>query len=481
MPVDRARSGRGGDRADAGAPLRHRVYQGGRFLVARQLVGMAIKLAGILVVTRLIGPDAYGIFAATAVVAAVLSTVAIVGIDVQLVRARPGSGTEPTALAVLLGSSVALGAAAVAGAPLLGAWLRADAAVAPMRTVAVLLPLMVVAVPARARLERDLRFGAVAGAELAADVAVYAVSIPLAVAGAGVWAPIGGLAARHVVLMAAIAILARYRPRLGLDRAELRELVRFGSGYSAGKWLSMFGQLINPIVVGRLVGPVGVGQVALATRVIEQLGAVKQATMRLAVAAFAQLDDDRARLRAAHAEGTLVQVIGSVPLAAVAAFVAPWAVPVAFGPDWEPVARLIGLLAIAASIGTLFNLGPPLLRVQGRNGPVARVRALQVGALVGTAVLVIPPLGVIGYGIGRLARALPFLLIHRELSRTFRPDYRAGVRWLVALLPMMTAAWWPAELRPVLLVGPVVLAALPATRAEVAAVVTNATRSVRIP
>ncbi len=446
------------------------MYRSGRFLVARQLIGLVIKLVGILVVTRLIGPEAYGLFAAVAAVTAVLATVAVFGIDVQLVRSPRGSVADDTAFVVLVGSSVVIGGLAAIGAPLLGSWLQDDGVVAPMRTVAALLPLMVVGAPAKARLERELRFDVVARNELTADITVYVVSIPLAIAGAGVWAPIAGLLARNAVLVVTSSFAARYVPRPVVDRAELGALARFGTGYSAAKWFSLVGRLVNPIVVGRVLGPVGVGHVAVATRIVEQLGAAKQATMRLAVAAFAKLGDDRDRLRAAHAEGVLVQVVGSVPLYASAAFLAPWLVPAAFGRDWAPAAELLGLLAVAASIGTLFNLGPPLLQVRGRNGPVVRLRGLQVTSLLGFTLLLVPSVGVVGYGLAQMIRTVPFLTLHRELLRWFRPTYRAGARWVLALLPMMTAAWWPGELRPVLLLGPIVLASLPSTRREVRAV-----------
>ncbi len=432
---------------------------------------MAIKLVGILAVTRLIGPEAYGLFAAVAVVTAVLATLAVFGIDVQLVRSSRGSAADDTAFVVLVGSSILIGGLAALGAPLLGSWLQADGAVAPMRTVAAFLPLMAIGAPARARLERELRFDAVARIELSADIAVYAVSIPLAVAGAGVWAPIVGLLARNAVLVTTSYRAARYVPRLMIDREELVAMARFGTGYSAAKWLSLIGDLVNPIVVGRVLGPVGVGHVAVASRIVEQLGAAKQATMRLAVAAFARLGDDRARLRAAHAEGVLVQVVGSVPLYASAAFLAPWFIPFAFGSDWAPAAEVLGLLAIAASIGTLFNLGPPLLQVLGRNGPVVWLRGLQVSSLLGFTLMLVPALGVVGYGLAQLIRTVPFLTVQRELLRWFRPNYRSGGRWVGALLPMMTAAWWPAALRPVLLVGPIVLLSLPSTRREVRYVV----------
>ncbi|MEM9563997.1 MAG: oligosaccharide flippase family protein [Actinomycetota bacterium] len=446
------------------------MYRSGRFLVARQLIGLVIKLVGILVVTRLIGPEAYGLFAAVAAVAAVLATIAVFGIDVQLVRS-PGSAADDTAFAVLVGSSVVIGGLAALAAPLLGSWLQDDGVVAPMRTVAVLLPLLVIGAPARARLERELRFDVVARNELAADIAVYVVSIPLAVAGAGVWAPIAGLLARNAMLVVTSSLAARYLPRPVVDRGELVALARFGTGYSAAKWFSLVGRLVNPIVVGRVLGPVGVGHVAVASRIVEQLGAAKQATMRLAIAAFAKLGDDRDRLRAAHAEGVLVQVVGSVPLYAAAAFLAPWLVPTAFGQDWAPAAELLGLLAIAASVGTLFNLGPPFLQVRGRNGPVVRLRGLQVASLLGFTLLLVPPLGVVGYGLARLIRTIPFLTLHRELLRWFQPTYRSGARWVLALLPVMTAAWWPGEVRPVLLFGPVALASLPSTRRELRSVV----------
>ena len=96
-------------------------------------------------------------------------------------------------------------------------------AVGPLRVVAPLLPLAVAPVPARARLERAIEFG-----------------------------PLGA----------------------------------FGRDDSAGPWMTMASDLVNPLLVGRLVGPSGVASVAIAARSIEQLGAVKQATMRLATPAL---------------------------------------------------------------------------------------------------------------------------------------------------------------------------------------------------
>ncbi len=450
------------------------MYRSGRLLVARQLVGTVVKLVGILVVTRIIGPEAYGLFAAAVAVAAVLSTVAIFGVDVHLVRSPPQDpGAEHTAFTVLLASSLTLAGCAFVAAPVLGQWINAPEATSPMRTIALMLPVMVLPVPARARLERELRFGPLAGLDVAADLAVYAAAIPLAVAGAGVWAPVGGFVARHALLLTGAYRLSGYRPRLIIDREHLDDLRHFGSGYSAGKWVSVAGQLINPIVVGRLLGPVGVGHIAMTSRIIEQLGAVKQATVRLATAAFSKLHGDRERLRHAHAEGVLIQVMGAVPLYGAAAFAAPFILPTVFGSEWLPAVELLALLAIAASMGTVFNLAAPILRVLGRNAPVVKLRLWQVGALLVGTMLAVPAIGVSGYGLARMARTIPFLLVNRSLAAEFTPSYAAGVRWLAAFLPMMASAWSPAWLRPLLLLPPLLLLLIPARRHELSQVLTR--------
>lgn len=451
-------------------------------LVARQLSGMVIRVVGILVITRIIGPTEYGLFAGASIIAAVLSTVAIFGLDVHLVRSAPsGRLAEDSAFTLLLAFSVVVGAAGIAAAPLFGSWLDNDGAVGPMRVLSAIVPLMVLWVPARARLERDLEFGRLAAIELSADLIVYIVAVPLAVAGALVWAPVAGFVARHLVLLTATHVVARYRPRLGWDRHEVRQALGFGAGYSAGKWVSIAGQLVNPILVGRLLGPAGVGYVAMSSRIIEQLGAVKQATMRLATAALAKMEGDPKRLRAAHAEGVLAQLLGAVPLYAVAAFLAPWVLPWLFGDQWQPAVKLLALLAVAASFGTLFNLHAQTLQVLGRNAPVARLRALQVGTFAAVTALTVPSLGVIGFGWGRVARTVPFLIVDRDLRRVFSPSYRSGVRWLGALLPMMASPWLSAPLRPLLLIPLAVVLSTATARSEAALVLGRAGVVIRRP
>lgn len=455
------------------------MYRSGRALVVRQLVGALIRLAAMVAVTRLIGQESYGVFAAVAALAAVLSTAATFGADVHLTRVEQvDEATERSVLSLLVAASVVLGALAVATSPWYGRWLGAPEAVGPLRVAALLVPLGVLAVPARARLERGLDLRRLARAELGGDLIVPAVAIPLALAGAGVWAPLAGLLARSTWLAVATAVIARYRPRLGWDPDRLRAAGRFGATYSAGRWMTMASNLVNPVIVGGLAGPAGVASVAVASRAIEQLGAVKQAVVRLATPTLARFRHQPERLAAAHTEAMLVQIVGSVPLYAGLAFTGPWLVPQVLGSEWTATAEVLALLAVAASIGTVFNLYAPTLFVIDRAADVARLRLLQFAVLAGATLAAVPAVGVVGYGLARVLRCLPFGYAHRRLPRPMRPDHGSALRWLLWLLPPMASPWLAAGLRPVLLVPALVALLDRRTRDELAFVLTRLRRGV---
>lgn len=457
--------------ADRAAPgLRGQALRGGSYLVARQALRVPIGLGGVLLLTRLIGPADYGLYAGSLAIVSVLAAFATVGTDVFLIR----RATEPdreledqafTLLAVTTCTLAGLGLLLTVVAPAL---LPDERFAAPLRVMLATVPVNVLWVPAQARLERAFRYRPLVLVELGGDVAMYGTALGLAVAGAGVWAPVAGYAAVQVWTLVASLVAARYRPRLRWSRPLLREMVGYGLGYSSATWLSRLGELVNPLVVGRFAGPAAVGQVALALRLLDTLGFVKRATSRLAVVTLAKVQDDPERLRAAHAEGSLLQVLGAGPPLAAFAFVAPWAVPLVFGGEWTATATVYPLLAATSLVGTLFNLESSALHVRRRNADVVRLRLAQLVLAAGLALVLVPRYGVVGYGLAEVGRLAAFVVVDRAVRRLFTPSYRPSLPWLAVWLPPLAATWvaWPWSL--LLLVPAAVLAATPGARRQVA-------------
>ena len=68
--------------------MRAQALRSGAYLSIREFLGIGIRLLGTLVVTRLIGPENYGLYAGPLAAVTFLAAVAQLGIGVYLIRAR---------------------------------------------------------------------------------------------------------------------------------------------------------------------------------------------------------------------------------------------------------------------------------------------------------------------------------------------------------------------------------------------------------
>ena len=177
-------------------PLRRRVVRGVTVAVVREGAGVVIGLAGVVLLTRWIGPSAYGTYAAGSILLLYLTTLSRWGLQIQLVRraAEPASEDYHVAftLALLFGGAAAIGGALIV--PSLETWSRIAGLSAIAAVLLPALPGMLASQVPRAVMERRLAFQCIAAAETAAQLTFYAVALPAAWAGAGDVGP-GG---RHV-------------------------------------------------------------------------------------------------------------------------------------------------------------------------------------------------------------------------------------------------------------------------------------------
>jgi len=447
--------------------LRERILQGGAFLAAREVAGMVVRLGGVLALTRLLGPAEFGLYAGPAALVTFLALVAQWGTEVFLLRREeePSRRLYDETFTFLLATTavVTLGALAVS---FVIEWVAGpNRFLDPFRVLLLAVPLNALWAPAQARIERAFRFREMAILELGGDVMLYCVSVGLVLAGAGVWGAVAGYVAWQLFLLLVSYRYARLRPRVELSGERLSELVRFGFSYSAADWLQRGKEVVNPLVVGPLLGAAAVGHVALALRLAETLSFVTRATWRISVAALGRIQTDADRLRRALEEGMTLQLLASGMVFAVFALVAQVAVPALFGEEWSGALDVFPFLAAAYVLAASFSLHTSLLYVLRRNERVAAVNATRLVTLVGLCAALAPLVGVQAFGIALLASQLGCFLLDREVRRVFDYRFRRAVPWLMAFippvfvpfvgLPLGLLLWLPAAL--------VVMAPLPRT------------------
>ena len=440
--------------------LRATALQGGAYLAVREIIGIAVRAGGLVVVTRIIGPADYGIYTAAAVFAAVIVTMTQMGMEVYLIRQtnEPTRDLYDQVFTFMLVVSVAV-AAVAAGLGLAVAKTIPSTASADHLFIALMLsvPLNVLWAPAQAKIERAFDYRRMAILELGGDIVLYATAIPLAEVGAGAWS----LTVAFIVWQASLFVgslwLARMRPRIRWSNAVARDLLAHGIPYSSNGLVGTLKGMVNPVVVGAFFGSAGVGYVALAIRLVDTMGFAQRATWRLGMVALSKVRDDLDRLRRGVQEGLLLQLLATAAPLVVLGVLAGWIIPVGFGRTWLPVIPVLALLSTSRVITAPLTVEFALLFSHGRNTQMTLGTAANTALTFGVAYALVPWIGIRGYGWAVLIASIAWVYVHRKALECVTFSY--GVCWalMVAVVPALffAVARWPYDfltLAPLLII-----------------------------
>ena len=193
-----------------------RSRRGGAILLAAQAIRVLGQVATLVVLARLLPPSAFGLLAMVASLGAILDLVKEFGLSAATIQ-KPGiSHAQVSALFWINAAAGALlGAGLVLAAPLLARFYGQPDLEAVTEWLALGFVLSGLTVQHWALLRRQMRFGAIAGLETAADVASFAVAIALALAGKGYWALVAQRLVAPALLLAGSWMVCRWRIHFG--------------------------------------------------------------------------------------------------------------------------------------------------------------------------------------------------------------------------------------------------------------------------
>jgi O-antigen/teichoic acid export membrane protein len=123
--------------------LRQRIFQGGAYLILRYGLGLIISFGGVLLLTRLIGPANYGLYAGSLAIIVFFTTVGPFGIDIYLVRREqaPTAAVYNQAFTLLLLSGTGIASVIFLASPLLEIWFDDQRFIPPLQALLPALPL----------------------------------------------------------------------------------------------------------------------------------------------------------------------------------------------------------------------------------------------------------------------------------------------------------------------------------------------------
>ena len=411
--------------------LGRRAVRGAAVTSVGQALRIVIQLASVVIMARLLSPADHGLFAMVMSIAGIAEVFRDFGLSQAAVQAPTLSRAQRSNLFWI---NSAIGAA-LAVLVFLSSWgiaaLYGREELAPLAQLASLAFLVNgLATQHRAGLNRALRFGALAIADVVASVAGLGVGVSLALAGAGPWALVAQLLGSSLATLVLVVALGRWLPGLPRRGVPIRGFIRFGWNLVAMQLVTYVGSNVDAVVIGTRFGaaPLGIYNRAFQL-VMHTAGQLRAPITSVAVPVLSRLQGEGDRFWAFVRVG---QVGLGYTIVVALSFVIGAAAPVTallLGPRWSEAAPVLSLLAVAAVFQTLNSASYWAYIAKGVTGPLFRYNLVSVAIKV-ACILIGSQWGMLGVAVGyAIAPALSWPISLFWISRVL-----PGV-------PVRTLAW----------------------------------------
>lgn len=416
-----------------------------------------LSLGLLVLLTRALTPDEFGLVALAAAVTLVLRVFVDSGFSRALIqRARLDPADASTAFWSNLALAVPLTIGMIVGAPLV-ARLLGEPEVSPLlRALSLSLPLMALSQTPAALLERDFRFRTLSLRQLAGALCGAAVAVPLAFMGFGAWALVTQTLVAATASVITLWASTTWRPSLEFSRESFRNLRAVGTAILGIDLLDAVHANVDKLVVGAYFGPYELGYYYLAQRIgIVLIELVTSVISRVSFTTFSRVQDDVERLNRVFRQLTFAASALSVPVFSLVAVLATQLVPMVFGPGWSGSVPLMWILAPGWVVGAVMYFDRSILLATRRARTALGLSLFQnvVGIVL---VFLFLPLGVAGVAYSRLARIITWpirlFILHRAVALQVWPYLLQTLRCVAAIAPVVlvigvlqTTSWAHSE------------------------------------
>ena len=466
--------------------------------LATQATRALLQFGSVVVLARLLTPEDFGLVAMVTAVVGIADLLRDFGLSSAAVQSPHLDDAERTNLFwANLGLGMACALLAVAAQPLIVAG-YGEPRLAPI--VLALAGVFVVTgatTQFRSDLIRRMRFGAIAAADVAAQLVGIAVAVALAVAGAGLWAIVAQQATVALAGLAGTVLAASWWPGLPRRQVSIRRFFRFGAGLLGTQSIAYATKNVDNVALGAVWGAAPLGLYSRAYQLLMMpLNQINAPMTGVALPVLSRVQQDEATFARYLARAQLVACYVTATVFAVAAALADPLVLVLFGPRWEQVGPIFAVLALGGIFRAVAQIAYWIFLARGKTGAQLRQDLVLRPIMIGLILAGLPwgPIGVaIGHSVGAFGYWLATLVhVGRVCAVDTRPLLRNAVRAvaLVSLpcgLAALAATTLPVSAALQLAAG--VLAAglylalaglaLPAVRTDLQAVLGLARRAVR--
>jgi len=377
--------------------------RGARWTTFSMLIVTVTQLLRLVVLGRILGPEAFGLLAMMLVVIGFVELLGQMGLSEAIIQQPAPSRIE---LSSLYWVNISLGGllyiVLILATPLIAVLYSAPELEPLLPWVALTLLISPWGVQFKALLQKQLDFKPLAIIEMLAAISGAFLAIVLAWHGYGVWSLIWGQLTQSTVATLALMMVGWQRqmfPCLFFKPKEVKPYLSFGFHLMGSNILNYFNSRVDQLVVGVLLGPQALGYYSMAFNlVLQPVSRINPVLTQIAFPVLAQVRSDKALLKRGYFKMLDLLTSINAPVLLGIAAVSPLLIPVVLGEQWQPIVPLIQILAPFSLIRSTGNAGGSLVLACGRADvslywnlmlfmfiPVAIVVGAKLGSLQGVA------------------------------------------------------------------------------------------------
>ncbi|NYS26567.1 oligosaccharide flippase family protein [Rhodobacteraceae bacterium 2376] len=415
-----------------------------------------VNFALVIILARLLTPEAFGIVAAAQVVLVLSQVVVQFGLGAALIQTdRLTRSMERTALTLMLGMALVMAGVIHLATPWLARLMTIPELVEVMPVMLLTFLLSAVTNPGMSLLMRDMRFKLLAAIDVGTFALLHAViAVGLALAGWSYWAIILATLASTAAKAFIVWYLRPVWPILRMHREEVRGLLGFGSGVFLTQMGFALAQRVDNVVVANAFGAAALGLYSRAFNILDLANSLLGRAFRAVLfAGFSSKrrvgSSSKKAMQPVFLRAHAFAAFLILPISAASIVLAPELVMILLGSQWTQAVPILQVLAI----GMYFRLGYKVS--QAFNLSEGKVfasawRSLLYAVLVGVLATSGSRFGLVGVGVGVLMALTIVFTLLTQLSLSVLQ--MSAIRLFAALSPFAAmggisgaVAWQLAE------------------------------------
>ena len=423
-------------------------------MILRSVGQRGLQMIGNILLARWLAPETFGLYAIVSFVVGMAGFLSDLGIGASLVQRRErltekDLRTAFTANLILNLSMVAL--LWILAGPLVRVYDVAAGNVTAIRAMSLTILFSTFSAVPVIKLERELKFKQLSLTDIIGQLVYIGIAIPLAfryrapafaerhaveAVWVFIWASIASKGVNTIVLL----IASPWRPKLGLDRTSLREMMRFGLPFQLNGFVNAAKDNFVPTFIAFAAGARAVGFVIWAVGMVTNALFLMPIVSRITFPAFARLQHDTAALRDAIEKSIRWIAAAVIPTTFLLAALARQIVEHVYGPKWEPGLPSFYLLCIPMINAAYSTVMVSALYSVGRAKVVLRLTLIWAAAGWALGVPLTLGIGQHGFALAMSLVSWLSILSVREMNKVVK------VHFVPALIKISVLAAIPAIL-----------------------------------